>query len=42
MYNIGIDNDSPLNEEQFVALFYSLGFFKDIGEKEEVLYNDLL
>lgn len=29
-------------EEQFVALFYTIGVFRDIGNEEEKLYNDLL
>eukprot|EP00347_Sterkiella_histriomuscorum_P013751 403363509 len=35
-----LQND--MSEEQFVALLYTLGIFKDIGNEEEKLYSELL
>lgn len=42
VYGIGTDNSFELNEEQFVALLYTLGLFKDISKTEETLYEELL
>lgn len=42
VYGIGTDNAYEMNEEQVVALMYSMGLFKDIGATEESLYEELL
>ena len=42
VYSIGNDNSFEMNEEQFVALLYTIGIFKDIGRNEESLYEELL
>ena len=36
------ENNYLMTEEQFVALLYSLGLFKEISDHEEVLYEELL
>jgi hypothetical protein len=42
VYHIGTDNSFVLTEEQFVAFLYTLGLFRDIGQAEENLYEDIL
>lgn len=36
------DTQQELEEEQFVALLYTLGLIKDIGRQEERIYEDFL
>ena len=42
VYSIGNDSSFEINEEQFVALLFTLGIFKEIRKNEESLYNELL